>query len=241
MDNRFSPTCDGIQVCVTMSSVTVRNFCDYSRQSAGFEYFQHHRGQTTRCACVRGTPQYFQVPSKKLPHRTPTPCDWFTWRLKKIAYENSSTCTVRTTFLFTNFDLKKRFLIRFPANFLERLLLQDWSARSSIETSRQRACKGCMYHRMYICHDRALQACMKSAEPNTLDSRARANNRNYPAQSGRPQPSWSECFEIGASCQTSTVHVHANGCLLALALLHGECSNSLCWNSTRVGSMILRW
>ena len=51
----------------------------------------------------------------------------------------------------TLLDLKKnRFLIRFPANFQERLLLQERSARSSIETSLQGACKaactiGCTY------------------------------------------------------------------------------------------------
>ena len=108
----------------------------------------------TRCACARGAPQLFHAISRRTGRRHVHHVidSRSVWSMKKIANENSSTCTVHSTFLSTNFAwfTKNRFLIRFTANFQERLLLQERSAQLSIETSLQGACKaactiGCTY------------------------------------------------------------------------------------------------
>ena len=69
--------------------------------------------------------------------------------------------------------------------------------------------------------ERTIEAWMKSAIKLTQHTWQLASSSkqssSYQAQSGRPQITWyrSERFKIGGSCQisSSTVHVHANGCL----------------------------
>ena len=227
----------------------------------------------TRCACAWGAPQPFHAKSRRT-HRTPTPCDWLTRRFKKIAYENSSTCTVHSTFLFTNFVwfTKIGFSFDFPQTFRKdsscRIDQRDQvSKRACRESARLHAPKdvhmpwrsaklqACMKSANLnpthlTCEpERTIEVCMKSAYINpthvttrelerTIETtRHRVGDHNPADRSASRSEQWS----IRASCQTtsSTMHVHANGCLLALVLLHGE--RSLCWNSARVGSLILRW
>ena len=119
----------------------------------------------------------------------------FSWEMKSVSGHLKSTLLSSVQVRFRYKGLCRGSSLGFRQNGLTRLKLesQDRSALSRIETSRPAG----SLQRLDVddAGSAKLQACMKSDKPDTFDWRAQANSgndSNDPAQSGRPQPSWSE-------------------------------------------------
>ena len=161
----------------------------------------------TRCACARGAPQ-----SLRHAHAKVAALDADTMWLIHAAFEDDCLWEQKYMYSAFNFSFHKLCLILkkkigFSFDFLQTFRKDSSCRIDQIKYRNEPAwsLQGCIS--VWDVHmpwrSAKLQACMKSAKPDTLDARARANNQNDPAQSGRPQPSWSERFEIRAMIDRS--------------------------------------